>query len=103
MLAERQWMQSRRARGAPHLVVERPSDEPDEADEPDGPLRAAERPWSVERGDQAFGAVMDSTSRASSSCASVSSPRSRKPSAITASRTEMRSATACLAIFAAFS
>lgn len=51
--------------------------------------------------DQPFGSVMDSTSSAESSCSSVSSPRSTKPSAITASRTGTRSATACLAIFAA--
>ncbi len=52
---------------------------------------------------QALGAVMERTSNASSSCSSVSSPRSTKPSAMVASRTEIRSATECLAIFAALS
>lgn len=69
-----------------------------------GPGSGVERrvsPWADPAADQAFGAVIERTSSALSSCSSVSSPRSTKPSAITASRTEMRSATACLAIFAA--
>ena len=49
------------------------------------------------------GWVMPSTSRASSSCCSVSSPRSTKPIAITVSRIVAPSASACLAILAAFS
>ena len=49
------------------------------------------------------GRVMDMTSRAVSSCSSVSSPRSRKPMATTVSRMVRPSATAFLAILAAFS
>ena len=57
------------------------------------------------RGCQALcgGRVMDMTSRAVSSCSSVSSPRSRKPIATTVSRMVRPSATAFLAILAAFS
>ena len=49
------------------------------------------------------GCVIDSRSRAPSSCSSVSSPRSTKPRSMTASRTVMPLATECFAIFAAAS
>ena len=49
------------------------------------------------------GWVIDSTSRASSSCSSVSSPRSTKPSSSTVSRIVAPSARACLATLAAAS
>ena len=57
---------------------------------------------SVARDDQP-GCVIESTSSALSSCSSVTSPRSTKPRSMTASRTVMPLATACLAIFAAAS
>src|SRR5699024_10493040 len=81
--------------GAPHPRVGRPSATAVRA------RRRIGRGAASAAADQAFGAGIDRASRASSSWVSVSSPRSTKPSATTASRTEIRSATACLAIFAA--